>query len=172
MTVLPTVTNERGGMQRVITGFHQDEHGDWVAELDCYHGQHVRHKPPFFNREWTQSEAGRNAMLGTALDCVRCDRLEFPEGLQEYKRTPDFTEATIPAGLLRDHTTKTGVWGLIEVEEGSLLYTVQEPREQSHTLTPGTPGVVVPGMKHHVRTEGGVKFHVAFYARAKPPVDR
>lgn len=159
-------------MERRIIGFHIDEHGDWVAELDCFHGQHVRHKPPFFKREWTQSEAGRASMLGTTLDCVRCDAREFPEGLQEYKRTPSFTESTIPAGLQRDHTTKAGVWGLIEVEEGSLHYTVQYPEEQSFTLNPNTPGVVVPEMKHHVRADGPVKFHVAFYTRAVPPAAR
>lgn len=153
-------------MERVITGFHQDAAGDWVAELDCFHGQHTRHKPPFFNRPWTQSEQGRASMLGTTLDCVRCDALEFPEGLHEYKRTPVFTEATIPAGLLRDHTTKAGVWGLIEVEAGSLLYTVQFPEERSFTLGAGTAGVVVPGMKHHVQALGTVRFHVAFHTKA------
>jgi tellurite methyltransferase len=152
-------------MERRITGFHQDEHGDWVAELDCCHGQHVRHKPPFFNRTWTQTEAGRAAMLGTPLTCVRCDKLEFPAGLHEYKRTPTFTETTIPAGLLRDHTTKRGVWGLIEVEAGTLLYTVQYPEERSYTLMPGTPGIVVPEMKHRVQALGTVSFHVAFYTR-------
>lgn len=152
-------------MERSITGFHQDELGDWVAELDCYHNQHTRHKPPFFNREWTQSEEGRASMLGKKLDCLRCDKLEFPEGLQEYKRTPDFTEATIPAGLLRDHSTKTGVWGLIQVEEGALTYTVQYPEERSYVLTPESPGVVVPEMKHHVKAETPVKFHVAFHKR-------
>lgn len=152
-------------MERCIIGFHQDEHGDWVAELDCFHGQHVRHKPPFFNRPWTQTEAGRAQMLGTTLDCVRCDNLEFPDRLHEYKRTPTFTETTIPAGLLRDHATKRGVWGLIVVEEGELLYTVQYPGERSYTLTAGTPGVVAPEMKHHVHAPGTVRFHVAFHTR-------
>jgi hypothetical protein len=30
-----------------ITGFHQDEEANWVAELSCGHQQHVRHRPPF-----------------------------------------------------------------------------------------------------------------------------
>lgn len=152
-------------MERSITGFHRDAQDDWVAELDCFHGQHVRHKPPFFNRPWTQTEAGRASMLGSKLDCLRCDALEMPEGLHEYKRTPVFTADTIPAGLQRDHTTKSGVWGLIEVEEGTLLYTVQYPEQKTYTLGPGTPGIVVPGMKHHVQAQGAVRFHVAFHTR-------
>jgi tellurite methyltransferase len=63
-------------MKRPITGYHRDEQGDWVAELSCGHGQHVRHKPPFTLRPWVETAAGRDSMLGTELDCVRCDRGE------------------------------------------------------------------------------------------------
>lgn len=55
-----------------ITGYHQDEHADWVAELDCGHTQHVRHKPPFQLREWVTTEEGRGQYLGTRLDCIEC----------------------------------------------------------------------------------------------------
>lgn len=60
-------------MQRKIIGYHQDEHKDWVAELECHHGQHVRHQPPFINREWVTTAAGRNSKLGETLNCVKCD---------------------------------------------------------------------------------------------------
>ncbi|MBK1696568.1 DUF3565 domain-containing protein [Rhodovibrio salinarum] len=59
-------------MQQPIVGFHRDEEGHWVAELACGHGRHVRHKPPFQERPWTQSEAGRQKMLGVYLDCRKC----------------------------------------------------------------------------------------------------
>ncbi|MBA3392802.1 MAG: DUF3565 domain-containing protein [Deltaproteobacteria bacterium] len=60
-------------MQRAITGFHLDEHGDWVAELACGHGQHVRHKPPFQLRPWVVTAEGRASRIGVELTCVRCD---------------------------------------------------------------------------------------------------
>lgn len=60
-------------MRRKITGFHLDEHDDWVAELDCHHGQHVRHQPPFVNRPWVVTEQGRNSKLGQVLNCIKCD---------------------------------------------------------------------------------------------------
>jgi len=44
-----------------------------VAELDCGHGQHVRHDPPWSLRPWTLTEEGRTGRLGTELDCARCD---------------------------------------------------------------------------------------------------
>lgn len=60
------------GIPRRIVGFHLDEVGDWVADLECGHGQHVRHRPPWQNRPWTITEAGRAAFLGKELACVKC----------------------------------------------------------------------------------------------------
>ncbi|SOZ37560.1 DUF3565 domain-containing protein [Cupriavidus neocaledonicus] len=65
-------------MERSIVGFRRDDEGHWVAELDCGHGQHVRHDPPWQSRPWTQSEAGRAAMIGTRVNCLKCDRNEPP----------------------------------------------------------------------------------------------
>jgi hypothetical protein len=59
-------------MHQTIIGFHQDEHGDWVADLACGHGQHVRHQPPFMSRPWVLSELGRTHHLGQTLDCREC----------------------------------------------------------------------------------------------------
>jgi len=56
-----------------IKGFHQDPQGDWIAELDCGHTQHVRHRPPWQRRPWTQSAEGRSARLGAEIDCPLCD---------------------------------------------------------------------------------------------------
>jgi hypothetical protein len=53
-------------------GFHQDEHGDWVAELDCGHGQHVRHDPPWQRRPWVLNPEERAKYIGVELRCVKC----------------------------------------------------------------------------------------------------
>ncbi len=58
-----------------ITGFHQDETGDWVAELACGHTQHVRHRPPWELRPWVTTEDGRRAHLGVRLACKLCASL-------------------------------------------------------------------------------------------------
>jgi tellurite methyltransferase len=60
-------------VQRAIVGYHQDEHGDWVAELACGHRRHVRHDPPFQLRPWVLDEQGREGRLGTEIDCGLCD---------------------------------------------------------------------------------------------------
>jgi hypothetical protein len=66
-------------MLRPITGYHLDDQGDWVAELDCGHYQHVRHQPPWMNREWVTHEEGRSSMLGHMLDCKKCDEGAPPD---------------------------------------------------------------------------------------------
>jgi len=60
-------------MKQRIVGYHLDEERHWVAELACGHFQHVRHVPPWINRPWVTSEAGRTAMLGYELECRKCD---------------------------------------------------------------------------------------------------
>lgn len=68
-------------MKRIIIGFDKDDAGDWQAELECGHFQHVRHKPPLITREWVLSEKGRREKLGTFLDCKKCDETEPFAGL-------------------------------------------------------------------------------------------
>lgn len=60
------------GMERRIVDFGVDEAGDRYAVLECGHRQHVRHRPPFINRPWTETEEGRRSMLGRMLPCARC----------------------------------------------------------------------------------------------------
>ena len=67
-------------MRQLITGYHNDEDNDWVAELLCGHFQHVRHSPPFVDRSWTMTDIGRNSMLGSELNCKKCD-LNEPKDL-------------------------------------------------------------------------------------------
>jgi hypothetical protein len=60
---------------RTIVGFHQDENEDWVADLNCGHAQHVRHRPPWENRPWVVTKEGRAQHLGHELDCKKCDEV-------------------------------------------------------------------------------------------------
>jgi tellurite resistance-related uncharacterized protein len=92
------------------------------------------------------------------------DRL--PAGLEAYRRTPEFSEASVPNGLLQAHSTKAGVWGLIRVLEGQLLYQVTDHGRvpTQRLLAAGdTPGLVEPEILHHVEPKGRVRFFVEFY---------
>ena len=152
-------------MRRAIVGFHTDEVGDWVAELGCGHGQHVRHKPPFQLRPWIETAEGRDGRLGSELECVRCDRLELPDGFAPYKRTPEFDETSIPDGLRKQHTTRAGVWAVIHVLSGQLRYVVEPPLASERVLDPEHTGIVVPELAHRVEPVGHVRFFVEFHKK-------
>lgn len=130
-----------------------------MAELSCGHGQHIRHAPPWQNREWVNDEQGRSGKLGTELDCLLCNMASLPPGLARYKQTPSFDEQTVPAALLGEHRTKADVWGEIIVEEGRLEYSCDRG---VFVLRPGVVGIVEPERVHHVRPLGPVRFHVCF----------
>lgn len=150
-------------MQRPIVGFHQDDVSDWVAELVCGHGQHVRHDPPLCERPWVSSEEGRAGRLGARLECAACERRELPEAHVAYRRTETYSEQSVPRALLSRHTTRKGVWAHIHVESGRLRYQLHEPFDEEQTLEAGSVGVVLPEVEHQVEPLGTVRFFVEFY---------
>jgi len=87
---------------------------------------------------------------------------QIPPGVEAYKRTPEFTSDTVPAGLLSAHRTKAGTWGRIVILEGALEYRILEPELEQHLLTPELAGVVEPTILHEVEPRGDVRFYVEF----------
>ncbi|MGH9239609.1 MAG: DUF3565 domain-containing protein [Vicinamibacterales bacterium] len=69
---MPKHGDERPAPQRAIVGFHQDDEGHWVAELECGHSQHMRHDPPWQNREWVLTPDGRARFIGVKIECRSC----------------------------------------------------------------------------------------------------
>jgi hypothetical protein len=63
-------------MQRAVVGFSLDGERHWVARLECGHGVHVRHDPPWMVREWVLTEEGRAARVGRLMECKRCEEAE------------------------------------------------------------------------------------------------
>jgi tellurite resistance-related uncharacterized protein len=86
----------------------------------------------------------------------------LPPDAEPYHRSAEFTEETVPDGLLHSHTTKAGVWGRIVVLEGSLRYRVLEPTRSETTLDPGSHGIIEPQVPHEVEPLGAVRFFVEF----------
>jgi tellurite resistance-related uncharacterized protein len=90
---------------------------------------------------------------------------QLPDNVAPYKRTPEFDENTIPAGLLNEHSTKASVWGKIVILEGKLQYTINEPEKEIIMLDERNHGVVEPSVRHEVKPLGKVRFYVEFYRR-------
>jgi tellurite resistance-related uncharacterized protein len=88
---------------------------------------------------------------------------QLPNTIAAYKRTPEFTEESVPVGLLRAHQTKDSVWAKIVVLEGRLQYTINEPEQEVFILDESVCGVVEPTVLHEVKPLGSVRFYVEFY---------
>ncbi len=87
----------------------------------------------------------------------------LPEGVSRYGGTPEFSDGSIPASLLRAHRTKAGTWARIVVLEGRLRYRILEPEFEEIELSPERPGVVEPEVAHEVEAAGPVRFRVEFW---------
>ena len=87
----------------------------------------------------------------------------LPPEVSQYKSTPEFTQDTVPDGLLNAHQTKAGTWGLIVVLSGRLEYRILEPDMETIELSEALRGVVEPTILHEVEPLGEVRFYVEFY---------
>jgi hemoglobin len=82
-----------------------------------------------------------------------------------YRSTPVFTNDSLPEVLRRAHSTKAGVWGLLKVLKGSVLYVIEESGERQLVQAPGTV-VILPQQLHSVDPQGDMEMQVDFYHEA------
>lgn len=90
------------------------------------------------------------------------ESLSLPGSVRLVRTTPTFTDATVPAGLLRAHRIAAGVWGRLRVEEGTVTF-VLEASGESRSLGAGETQVIEPDTPHHVVVEPGAVFAVEFH---------
>jgi tellurite resistance-related uncharacterized protein len=150
---------------RTIEGFHQDDVGDWVAELSCLHGQHVRHQPPFQERPWVVSAEGRASRLGGEIECPRCDRAELPDGLVLVRTAGPFDETTLPPALQADHRVAAHTWGLLRVLGGAVGFEMATEPPTVRSLSAGDEQPIPPEVAHRVVLDGSARLEVAFFVR-------
>lgn len=152
-------------MIRTIAGFHQDQDDDWVAELSCFHNQHVRHQPPFQQRPWVATEEGRAERIGAELECPLCDRAELPADLTLVRTAGPFDETTIPEGLRRSHRVAPGLWALLMVADGSLDFSMDVVPALNRRVVAGQSQAIPPDVVHQVTVNGPVRLQVEFLKR-------
>lgn len=154
-------------MIRTIDGFHQDEAGDWVAQLSCLHNQHVRHSPPFQERPWVVSEEGRVEHLGAQLECPLCDRLELPDGLAVARTAGPFDAETLPPALQRKHLVAERTWGLLRVLEGAVVFAIETTPPTSRRIGHEEEQPIPPGIPHLVRVDEPMRLAVDFLVKPR-----
>lgn len=92
----------------------------------------------------------------------------LPTEVTKFFETKVFDETTVPRGLLADHTTKAGSWGLLVVRAGVLDYVVPGTGTEL-PVAAGQAVVIEPELPHHVSLRGPVRFQVQFYRRDSGP---
>lgn len=152
-------------MIRTIVGFHLDSEGDWVAEVSCYHNQHIRHRPPFQERAWVLDPTERDARIGSPIECPLCDRAEFPQGLTMLGRAGPWDQDCLPSGTLRGHSVPEGRWGLLQVHEGTIDFQFESQDAPLH-LEAGSQQPIPPGVPHRLILTGPVRLGLEFWGRA------
>lgn len=89
----------------------------------------------------------------------------LPDGFHAYARSPDFTQASLPARLQAAHTTKAGTWGLLHVLEGSIIYRL-EPRGSGERLVVAGQNIVIQDqVPHHVAFVTPGRIYIEFYRK-------
>lgn len=87
---------------------------------------------------------------------------DLPEKVAAYNKSPVFTQDSVPPSLLNDHATKEGVWGVIHVVSGQLIYTVPSTGAEE-ILDSERTGLVGPAVPHRVAPQGDVSFYIEFW---------
>ena len=158
-------------MRRTIEGFHQDEDGDWVAELSCLHGQHIRHRPPFQERAWVETATGRAERVGSPIDCPLCDRAEAPDGLVVARTAGPFDQDTLPSGLRRAHRVAERTWACLRVLAGGLWLSMEtDPPRRAHLQAPAEQAIP-PTVAHAVTPDASMLVAIDFLVPVSAPSD-
>jgi tellurite methyltransferase len=150
---------------RRIIDFHLDAEGDWVAEMSCYHNRHIRHDPPFKEAAWVLDPAGRDAHVGSNLECPLCDRAELPEGLSVVGHAGPWDQDSLPGGLLHSHRVPEGRWGLLRVTEGAIDFQFEPAGAPPVHLEAGHDQPIPPGAPHRLIPTGAVRLQLEFLGR-------
>jgi tellurite methyltransferase len=158
-------------MDRAMTGFHLDDQGAWVAELECLHSQHIRHEPPFREAAWIDDPDERARRVGQPIECPLCDRAELPDGLRAVSTTVTWDADSVPNALRRDHRVAAETWGLLEVEVGEVCFRADTDPPIDVVVTPDRPQPIPPELDHHVEPAPGARFRVTFLARPRASTD-
>lgn len=93
----------------------------------------------------------------------------LPPGFVAYSRSPDFTPATLPARLQASHFTKAGVWALLHVLEGKVLYRLEPPHSGEQLVSAGECVVIESGVLHRASFVEPGRLYVEFYRAALSP---
>lgn len=92
--------------------------------------------------------------------------VSLPPDVVLVRRTPTFTESTVPSGLLATHRIGAGVWGRLVVQSGRVRFAFEDDPDVPHEprqVHAGEQVVIPPGRPHHLELDGPATFAVEFH---------
>ncbi|MDZ3830482.1 MAG: DUF1971 domain-containing protein [Sphingopyxis sp.] len=92
----------------------------------------------------------------------------LPSSACIYRTIGPFSADSIPAGLLRRHDIKPGVWGLLSVTAGSVRFCWDDAEGGMRQLVVGDVMLVPPQVPHHLERTGAVTISIAFCTPSSP----
>ncbi len=105
---------------------------------------------------------GRAGRLGTEIDCPLCARAELPDGLAVTRTAGPFDEATLPAGLLKDHVVADGAWASLHLLDGRVTFSLHTEPPTIVRLVAGDEQAIPPGVPHALSLDGPVRLTIDF----------
>lgn len=88
----------------------------------------------------------------------------LPSSARAYRTIGPFDADAIPAGLLRRHDLKDGVWGLLTVTVGAIAFHWDDAEGGGRVLGAGDTMLIPPRVPHHLEKQGPVTIEIAFCA--------
>lgn len=92
----------------------------------------------------------------------------LPDDLVAIRATPEFTELTVPPGLLKAHQVASGVWGNLVLVEGGLDFVFEDEADSRRSLVAPASQPIPPLRPHRVVLTGPARFFVEFLRNESP----
>jgi len=89
-------------------------------------------------------------------------RHDLPEGVKPYASSAVFTSTSVPKNLLNAHATKDGVWGRLNILEGTVQYFLQGQSEPLAILHKNDSWIIFPTELHFIQPSKEAEFQIEF----------
>lgn len=87
----------------------------------------------------------------------------LPAAVKPYFTAGPFDETGLPAGLRETHRLKPGVWGLLELTAGDVMFCWDDGGGGQHLLSAPAQMAIPPETPHHLDVTGPLRLTVTFH---------
>lgn len=148
-----------GSVERTVTS-RRPSHGGWLTELACGH-TYLRPVTGVDRVALTHDVAGSWG-VGMTVFCECCERAELPDNVRLVRTSQEWSDETLPPGLLRRHRLAETTWGLLRVLDGRLAFSMACTPPIEIELGAGASQAIPPSIPHQIGLIGPVRCAIDF----------